>query len=174
MFANTVNRRTKTIISRPVSLALSIDVELESVLETASTSPTSSKSSFTTHSNDSAATLVNDILVMQIAKESKDYEPSISTPLEDQHPLLRQPAPLEDVHPLLRHQSPPVVVVTPPAPIVPRTRKADRSSQCSQISHSSRYSRSTSKDRERVRSTRRDNGRDRYSTMPLVLESYEA
>lgn len=166
MFANTVNRRTRTIISRPVSLALSIDTELETVSEISSpsskssfTSTASSKSSFTTHSNDSAATLVNDILVMQIAKESKDYEPSISVPLEDQHPLLRP----QDQHPLLRQQSAPELVV-------PRTRKANRSSQ---HSPNNRYSWCSTKSQQSSRSTRRDGGRGRYSTMPLVVEMYE-
>lgn len=160
MFVNTVNRRTRTIISRPLSIAPAADAELEILSETASSS---SKSSFTTHSNDSAATLVNDVLVLQIAKESKDYEPSASTPLEYQHPLLRQqPLPPEDIHPLLRQSSAPKIRLI-------RTRDANRSSQYSQ---SSRNSRLSSKSSLHFRSTRRDDGRDRYSTMSLVLESY--
>lgn len=157
MFANTVNRRTRTIISRPLSLALTIDAELETLSETTS-SP-----SFTAHPNDSEATLVNDLLVMRIAKESKDYEPSISTPLEYQHPLLRrQSLPPNDLHPFFRQCSSPKLMVS-------RTRDANRMSQYSQ---SSRNTRASSKSSVRSCSTKRDGGRRRYSTMSLVLESY--
>jgi hypothetical protein len=159
MFANTVNRRTKTIISRPLSLALSINTELETGSETASSS---SSSSFTTHSNDSATTLVNEILVMQIAKESKDYEPSASTPLEYQHPLLRQYPMLEDQHPLLRQQS-----VSSTTDVSIRTYNTNLQSY-----KSNRNSKCSSQSWPRTGSTRRDDGKDRYSTMPLVLESY--
>lgn len=157
MFANTFNHRTRTITSRPLSLALSIIADLEIESDTASSS---SKSTFTTHSNDSAATLVNDILVLQIAKESKDYEPCPFTPLEHQHPLLRQQAiPLNDQHPLHREQSIQSLV---------SIREAKRSSRYSQSSRNSKLS----SDNRQSRSTRRVDGRDRYSTKPLVLESY--
>lgn len=163
MFANTFNHRTRTITSRPLSLALSIDAELETVSDTDTVS-SSSKSTFTTHSNDSAATLVNDILVLQIAKESKDYEPCPFTPLEHQHPLLRrQFMPLVDQHPLLKQQSIPSLV---------SIREAKRSSQYSRSSRSSRSSKLSSDNWQRSCSTRRVDGRDRYSTKPLVLESY--
>lgn len=157
MFANTFNHRTRTITSRPLSLALSINADLETESDTASSF---SKSTFTTHSNDSAATLVNDILVLQIAKESKDYEPCPFTPLEHQHPLLRQQSvPLNDHHSAYRQQSIPDIVLT---------REAKRSSHYSQSSRSSKIL----SESWQSRSTRRNDGRDRYSTKSLVLESY--
>lgn len=83
MFVHTVCHRTRSINSRPLSSATILDGRFErptSMVRTSS--PVSSQSSsssasihdtrrFTLHENDSDATIGNDILILQLAKEDK-------------------------------------------------------------------------------------------------------
>lgn len=150
MFANTVNHRTRTITSRPVSRLLPTPIpEYVSTMRPSSycsSFTSSNRTSLMQHQNDSEATLINDILVLQIAKESKDYDADPATPLEDQHPLLRSMS----------------------APVSPIAR-SNPSKHNNHVRHSRAWSHSSTESADSVLSnTSRDGPKDRYSTRLLV------
>lgn len=150
MFANTVNHRTRTITSRPVSWLLSApipeQVSAMRPLSYCSSLSSSNRTSIMRHQNDSEATLINDILILQIAKESKDYDLDPYTPPEEQHPLLRS-------------------MSAPVSPVI-RSSQSDHSNR---IRHSRAWSQSSTKSASsELSDTTRDGPKDRYSTRMLV------
>lgn len=152
MFVNFVNRRTKVVTSRPVSLS-SIPEAPEDSDSASMSRSSSSRSSFMKHQNDSEATLVNDILILHIAKESK-------TPSQEElHPLFASPERYRDSQVM---ESPPL---TPSMPSSPSTVASNRSSACYSNRSSGCYSSVASS-----ADTTRDGPRDRYSTKSIIKE----
>lgn len=174
---------------------MSIVSTMDSIAEIPSppSSPASRASSeeertFYRQRNDSEATLVNDLLVLQLAKESKEIDDisQPSLPRMESYNSIAQSNPFTDVHPAFRYNGPDVpqrstsllsvesVSSGPPSstsstpPPIPA--QSHRRSYVSQGSTSQRLSmlslRSTSSTRTTV--TTRDGPRDRYSTKHLL------
>lgn len=120
MFAHTVSHRTKSIKSRPLTSMTTIpeyydEYPITTMSRTSSSASTTSspRSSLMHHDNDSDATIGNDILVLQLAKESK---------LQNDNPSDSEPDPRPNSIVMLQHPS---LAALPPTSLPPPSAYLD-------------------------------------------------